>query len=61
VEFTHHGDYRRDVAVWQRAKDLHSIAGLADDGAPLQEHAQTVDQRRRQLAEIGDGPLLPSR
>jgi hypothetical protein len=25
---------------------------------PLQEHAQTVDQRRRQLAEIGDGPLM---
>jgi hypothetical protein len=30
---------------------------------PFQEHAQTVDQRRRQLAEIGDGPPMdpPSR
>jgi hypothetical protein len=53
----HHADHGRDVAVGQRTQNLQSIAGLTDDGAALQQHAQTVDQRRRQLAEDANGPL----
>jgi hypothetical protein len=57
LQFAHHGDHRRNVAVRERSLYLQGFPGPPHDGAALQQHAQAVDQSRRQLPEIGDRAL----
>ena len=45
------------MAVGQRSSYLQGFPGPPYDGAALQQHAQAVDQSRRQLPEIGDRAL----
>ena len=57
VELAHHADHRGDVAVRQGALDFEHLLGPGNHAAAGEQHAQSIDHRRRQCAEIGDGAL----
>ena len=57
VELAHHADHRGDVAVRQGALDFEHLLGPGDHAAAGEQHPQSIDHRRRQCAEIGDGAL----
>ena len=57
IKLAHHADHRGDVTMWQSALDFVHLFRPHDGRTALQQHAQTVDHRRRQLAQVGERAL----
>jgi len=55
-DLAQHAERRRDVAMRQRALDLH-LSG-ADHRAALQQRTQAINHLGRQLAQVGQHALL---
>ena len=57
-ELAHHAQPRRHMAMRQRALDPQSVRAKADHPAALEQRLEPVDDGGRQLAQIGQRPLL---